>query len=417
MFRKPDEQPSVAHFFDENSEDFQRSLFILLVMEGKISEAIALLEKYPQFVNATRMDGKHVLFLALEHPQGEPLAIRLIQMGASLDIKGDGGNTPLMAAVVANFINAGECLLQKGVNIDAINEFANATALHIAAVMGRKVFVDLLLKYNPKLTLKNKNGLAAMQLATRERINAVLPDRIRIYAAIEQTLTLFHIGRVQDEYRKVTLLYKEETSKTATLSNALARAESDKKSLQEEVSRLKAQNEQLQQANRTMETTRASQPKRKKSDEVPQELEVANETLKKYKEDLEEKEAKINELDELCQRQADYYNHALAINSNLTIQNTVLSTDSERKNQANLSLMHENHKLAHLYTSLQAEHQQLSRAYQEARLENAALTLVSTDQSGPRHMYMTTPAPWNPTGSDPKGSDQSAASKHHPLTM
>ncbi len=94
----------------------------------------------------------------------DPRVIRLLlDNGADLHVRNNGGDTPLLVAVKHDNRKTVEMMLQAGADIDEQNE--GYTALMIAARRGYRGIVALLIEKNADLDIKNDIGKTALRLA------------------------------------------------------------------------------------------------------------------------------------------------------------------------------------------------------------------------------------------------------------
>ena len=80
-----------------------------------------------------------------------------------INIVDKDGNNLVMIATMQRDLEMLKMLIVKHFNIDHQNNEGN-TALHVACSGGQKVFVDLLLQYDAKEDLPNKDGLTCWEM-------------------------------------------------------------------------------------------------------------------------------------------------------------------------------------------------------------------------------------------------------------
>jgi ankyrin repeat protein len=88
----------------------------------------------------------------------------LIEGGADLNAKSQGGHTPLMFAAAVNQDRLVEAMIQRGANVNAENE-AGQTALMVAAAHGYVRVVNVLLARGASVTSRTKDGKTALAIA------------------------------------------------------------------------------------------------------------------------------------------------------------------------------------------------------------------------------------------------------------
>lgn len=98
----------------------------------------------------------------------------LIDAGANInDTSSVNGETPLMAAIRGNAVQAITFLLDKGVDVH-IKDQDGDNALHLATMLGREVVVTALIDKGAKIDEKTKSGETSVFLAVRHRRAEVL---------------------------------------------------------------------------------------------------------------------------------------------------------------------------------------------------------------------------------------------------
>lgn len=103
------------------------------------------------------------LHLAARH-QDNALAEVLVQSGAEIDARMEGGETPLIIAVVEGRADVVKLLLEHGANANLRTHWGK-TSLHYAAQVGNKHLVELLLKHEANPDAVSKDGLTPLHLA------------------------------------------------------------------------------------------------------------------------------------------------------------------------------------------------------------------------------------------------------------
>ncbi|EGZ18603.1 hypothetical protein PHYSODRAFT_504685 [Phytophthora sojae] len=88
----------------------------------------------------------------------------LLGKGASVELKTEDGRTALHIAAEEGRADVIGLLLRRGANVDAAN-LSKWTPLMLAAYRGHKETVKLLVKEGASLTVKNKDGAKAAEIA------------------------------------------------------------------------------------------------------------------------------------------------------------------------------------------------------------------------------------------------------------
>ena len=135
-----------------------------LARNGDLTKIKAFVENDATIVNLQSEQGFSPLLLAVYYEK-EEVANYLIENGATVNEDSAMGS-PLMAAVVKNNYTLTEKLLAKGADVNATD--ANGTTSLIYAVTFQlEDIVDLLLKHNPNILLKDEKGFSAIDYAEK----------------------------------------------------------------------------------------------------------------------------------------------------------------------------------------------------------------------------------------------------------
>lgn len=95
--------------------------------------------------------------------------------GARLTDRNAEGQTALHVAAASGCIEALVCLVQHGANVNATDSLNANSPLHLAALGGQAVAVDLLLnRLGADPTLATATGLSALQLTVSARVRRIL---------------------------------------------------------------------------------------------------------------------------------------------------------------------------------------------------------------------------------------------------
>jgi hypothetical protein len=101
---------------------------------------------------------------------------RLVERGADVNTKDRWGQTPLHKAANSNHgYDAGivSTLLKAGANVNAVNNFGR-TPLHIAAKRGNPEIINTILRYKPKVNIKDNEGKTALDYAKAYEIETYM---------------------------------------------------------------------------------------------------------------------------------------------------------------------------------------------------------------------------------------------------
>lgn len=152
------EAPSVL---DDNSE-----MSKLLKSHGVPSEDINALDNmgWPPLVYVCRGDKG-------EHPEK---VLRLLKLGADIDVRSSKGKSALHCAAKAGFLNVINVLLENGANIDAVDQKGESSLVEAirSTIKNRekqRAAIEALLINGANINLQNKNGLTPLQIAQQMR--------------------------------------------------------------------------------------------------------------------------------------------------------------------------------------------------------------------------------------------------------
>lgn len=152
--------------------------FIAAVAERDGAKAMQLVEARPSVVNARNHKGQTALIVAIARSD-EVWTGFLLSKGADPNLAERDGDTPLIAAARAGYLDAADLLLRRGAKVDAANKMGE-TALIVAVQRRELPLVRLLLANgaDPNRT-DSAQGYSALDYARRD------PRARDIVAAIE----------------------------------------------------------------------------------------------------------------------------------------------------------------------------------------------------------------------------------------
>jgi len=99
--------------------------------------------------------------------------VTLLEMGADINSPDTVGWTPLLWAAKAGNVGVVELLLERGVLTDHVDIDGNA-ALHVAAHFNQVETTRILMNYGASLLLRNKRGMACLDVAMEAQNNEVV---------------------------------------------------------------------------------------------------------------------------------------------------------------------------------------------------------------------------------------------------
>jgi len=255
--------------------------------------------------------------------------------------QGGGGRTPLMEAAGGGHKDIVAAIRSSNATIDLTDDFGN-TALHYAAYHGRLTVVHELLKGDPRRDIKNSYGHTAASYASsnqykaiadllnrvpsrRAKVVQVRNEKDKEYDSLFDDLATFaskqdrkllkeelHVkGHAEDLHKKDKLDF---APKIGTIGTGIS--ESERKSLEDEISRLKRQHDETELRNqkRIMELLEKSSEQQKMIDNAEREVRNAHLNMTELQLRIKEFESRhqSNELRIMDERQrADRYQEDL----------------------------------------------------------------------------------------------------------
>ncbi|MFN7095687.1 MAG: ankyrin repeat domain-containing protein, partial [Burkholderiales bacterium] len=185
FFTNWDKKSQIAEFFDENKLCSQAA-FIAAVKKGNVEE-VKQLNYLDDYLEAKDDKGLTPLHIAAQSEQSE-MVIFLLNQGANIEAKTNrGGYTPLHLAVSNETIV--DTLLKAGAKINAQTDY-DWNALHIAAAKGYLATCKLLVQKEINLEAINVHNDTALLNAAMNGQLAVAEFLINAGARIEKTSTV-----------------------------------------------------------------------------------------------------------------------------------------------------------------------------------------------------------------------------------
>jgi uncharacterized protein len=143
---------------------------------GRVERLASLLEDDPSLAVAFSEDGFTALHLAVFAEQEEAARL-LVRHGADLDVRSTGSIAqvpPLGTAAFVGSVPMAKLLLDEGADVNGRND-GGLTALHAAAANGSVELVRLLLERGADAELAGNDGKRPIDLAATDEIRTLLP--------------------------------------------------------------------------------------------------------------------------------------------------------------------------------------------------------------------------------------------------
>ena len=97
-----------------------------------------------------------------------------LSAGADVNVKGDGGRTPLHEAAFNRHKEVVELLIDKDADVNAMDELEGLTPLHFAAVFGQKEIAELLIAKGADVNAMDDTGRTPLDYADGETADLLL---------------------------------------------------------------------------------------------------------------------------------------------------------------------------------------------------------------------------------------------------
>jgi ankyrin repeat protein len=136
-------------------------------------------ELMPQFLKTSNKQKENLLTLAAQVGAHESIP-KLLDLGFSVEYQDLNQKTLLYYAARNGHVETVKCLLEHGASLESKSAPYGQTALNIAVAHGKKDIVDLLLKQNANINVRNKSGHNALDLAIKYHPELVEPLLIQI---------------------------------------------------------------------------------------------------------------------------------------------------------------------------------------------------------------------------------------------
>lgn len=133
-----------------------------IARKGSVEDLQLVLKNNPEAINNINASGFTALTIACYHGNEEVVAF-LVNHVNNVNVTSNYG-TPLMAAVVKDYLNIIKLLLSKEADTNIADQ-NGSTALHYATIFNQVETVKLLVNAGAKTTLKDKSGQSALDYA------------------------------------------------------------------------------------------------------------------------------------------------------------------------------------------------------------------------------------------------------------
>lgn len=161
------------HKADPNAGDNDGWTVLMHAVQRNDPKMVRLLAAHGVDLEAVNRKGVTALAMAAQYDKG-PAAVALIESGAKVDsVVGKARYTPLMISAFSGALPVAQALVQHGAQVNARNE-GGLTPFMIAAASNRPEMAVLLLKAGADAALKDDKGRTAMMLAREGAAAAVL---------------------------------------------------------------------------------------------------------------------------------------------------------------------------------------------------------------------------------------------------
>jgi ankyrin repeat protein len=139
---------------------------LLAAQENDVLMARILLN-YGAKVNSKDVLNKNSLIYLIQSGKQDidEFVLVLINNGININNTDNEGNCPLTLAASKGYYNVVRMLLESGADADAVNTYTGNTALHYTVIGNRMDIAGLILSKRPKLSIQNKQGFSAVDLA------------------------------------------------------------------------------------------------------------------------------------------------------------------------------------------------------------------------------------------------------------
>ena len=149
-------QPDLMH---------QSKSFLVISTNYQLENLYNLLIKNPQLINSKDQKDETFLSYAIKRKNEEQAELIVTSPILDLTYQDTNGNSYLHLAIINQMENIARILVEKGININIINNDGN-TALHFAYSTGDIKIISFLIENNAALKIKNNDGLIPEEIET-----------------------------------------------------------------------------------------------------------------------------------------------------------------------------------------------------------------------------------------------------------
>lgn len=136
------------------------------------SNVISMLISMGVDVNALGSEGNRALDIACLNGDAATTEV-LLAHGANPNLRNKAGTTPLHDASLRGKNEVIELLLKHGANVNATDSETGFTPLHYAASFNRLEAVKSLVQHGADLSIRNKEGLTALELSRKNGFSEI----------------------------------------------------------------------------------------------------------------------------------------------------------------------------------------------------------------------------------------------------
>lgn len=176
---------------DANIQNSANETLTRLAARSGNTEVLLLLERCEADMTLTARDGMSPMHVAAKFGQTE--AIRLLHAkGLAIDVKDMSGRTPMHHAVavrcVAQMRDTLAVLVELGADLNAVEDVAQLTPLHLAVQTGNLAVIGELVRLGARCDVRSSENLTPMELAQKMERMQVMRRFIRLGVTAQKPL-------------------------------------------------------------------------------------------------------------------------------------------------------------------------------------------------------------------------------------